>query len=170
VAEEPPRLAEERMRIAVLREQGGPRRLPIWIGATEGDALTVLLRGERLPRPLTIDLTLALLGALGASIERVVVTRLEEKTFYAVVAVQAAGETHDVDARPSDALNLAARSGAPIFVDDAVLDEAGLVGDDVAALLDREGDKAFEGYELPPGEWRAHSIELVTSFWRPPGR
>lgn len=125
VADEPPRLAEERMRIMILREKDGARRVPIWIGPAEGDALTLLLRGESLPRPLTIDLSFALLAALGASIERVVVSRLEERTFYAVVAVRAGGKTHEVDARPSDALNLAVRTGAPIFVDAAVVDQAG---------------------------------------------
>jgi bifunctional DNase/RNase len=124
VAEEPPRLAEERMRIAVLKEQDGARRLPIWIGPAEGDALTLLLRGETVPRPLTVDLTVSLLAAVGARIERVVVSKLEERTFFAVVAVQAGGETREVDARPSDALNLAMRSGSPIFVDETLMEEA----------------------------------------------
>jgi RNA polymerase sigma factor (sigma-70 family) len=169
VAEEPPRLAEERLRIVMLREKQGLRRLPIWIGPGEGDALTLLLRGESPPRPLTIDLTVALLSAVGAGVERVVVSRIEDRTFFAVVAVRAGGEMHELDARPSDALNLAARTGAPIFVDDSVLDESGLVGEDAVGVLESEAERV-EGYEVPAGKWRPHSTELVTLSWSPPGK
>ena len=169
---QPARLADERLRIVLLREQDGERALPIWIGSPEGDALTLQLRGEATPRPLTADLTTRLLEAAGGRIERVVVTRLEEQTFYAVVAVAAGGEVHEVDARPSDALNLALRARAPIYVDGELLEEAGLVGDDAPALLDR----ACERVEVesvvgrpPPGEWRPHSLELVRAY-RQPGK
>lgn len=164
---DPSRLAEERMRIVLLRERDGARRLPIWVGPPEGDALTLLLRRESLPRPLTFDLTIALLAAVGATVERVVVTRLEDKTFYAVVAVRAGEETHEVDARPSDALNLAARTGAPIFVDGALLEASGVVADDAVAVLECEAVERAQEYELPDGEWRPHSVELVKSFWQP---
>ena len=167
----PTRLAGEH-RIALLREQDGDRVLPIWIGPPEGDALTLHLRGGTLRRPLTPDLTARLLEAAGARVERVVVTRLEDNTFYAVVAVAARGEVREVDARPSDALNLALRAGAPVFADGAVLEQAGLSGDDLGELLDRECERVAETglvERLPPGEWQPHSIELVTAY-RPPPR
>ena len=169
VPDTPPRLADERLRIVLLRESGGERVLPIWIGPAEGDALVLRLQGGELPRPLTSDLAASLLEAAGARVERVVVSRLEEKTFYAIVAVSAGGEVREVDARPSDALNLALRVGAPIFVDETVLEQAGLVGD-LPALLDRECEElAEEGFfKTPsPGLWQPHSKELVTAFWGP---
>jgi bifunctional DNase/RNase len=169
----PARLADERLRIVLLREKSGERALPIWVGPPEGDSLTLQLRGESLPRPLTVDLSARLLEAAGGRIERVVVTRLEEQTFYAVVAVASGGEVRDVDARPSDALNLALRVDAPIYVDGAVLDEAGLVGEGGPALL----DQACERIEVesvvgppPPGEWQPHSLELVSAYRMRPGK
>lgn len=169
----PDRLADEHLRIVLLREKGGGRVLPIWIGPPEGDALTLQLRGESMPRPLTADLTTRLLEAAGGRIERVVVTRLAEQTFYAVVAVAGRDDVREVDARPSDALNLALRVGAPIYVDGELLEQVGLVGDDTPALL----DEACERIDVesvvgppPPGEWRPHSLELVTAYRRLPGK
>jgi uncharacterized protein len=169
-SDEPLRLADERLRIVLLREKEGDRVLPIWIGPPEGDSLTLQLRGGTMPRPLTPDLTARLLEAAGASVERIVVTKLEEGTFYAVLAVAAGGEVREVDARPSDALNLALRVGAPIFVDGAVFEQAGLVGDDLSTLsaeLDRRCEQlAAEGVVEPPpvGEWQPHSLELVAAY------
>jgi RNA polymerase sigma factor (sigma-70 family) len=169
--DEPVRLAHEQ-RIVLLREMDGERVLPIWVGPPEGDAMAIQLRGGAFRRPLTPDLTARLLEAAGGRIERVVVTRLEDNTFYAVVAVAAGEEVREVDARPSDALNLALRVGAPVFVDGAVLEQAGVVGDDLGELLDRECERvASKGLvePLPPGHWQPHSLELVTAYRPPPG-
>src|SRR5207244_9861233 len=130
--EELPRLANERLRVVLLKEAEGERRLPIWVGAPEGDALALHLGDESMPRPLTADLMARLLEAAGAEVEQVRITSLRDSTFFATVVV--AG--HDLDARPSDAPNLAARVGAPIFVDDAVMEQAGRVGE----MLDEELD------------------------------
>jgi uncharacterized protein len=167
----PDRLADERLRIVLLREKDGERVLPIWIGPSEGDALMLELRGEAPPRPLTSDLTTRLLEAAGGRVERVVVTKLEEQTFYAVVAVASGDGIREVDARPSDALNLALRAGAAIYVDGVVLEQASLVGEERAALLDeayeRHGQESV--VERPPtGEWRPHSLDLATAYRRPP--
>jgi hypothetical protein len=166
--DEEARLANERLRIVLLREKEGGRVLPIWIGSPEGDALALQLGGESMPRPLTADLMARLLEALGAQIERVTISSLREKTFYAVVTVSSPTGTHDVDARPSDALNLAARVGAPIFVEDEVLDEAGIAPeDDLHARLAEEMAR-HTGEEPREGEWRSLSPELVKSLHEPP--
>jgi bifunctional DNase/RNase len=81
----PPRLTNERLRIVVLREKGGERVLPIWIGAGEGDALAWHRGGEATPRPLTSDLMASLLETTGGRVESVTISSLREKTFYAVV-------------------------------------------------------------------------------------
>jgi uncharacterized protein len=167
---EEPRLANERVRVVLLREKGGEgRRLCIWVGPPEGDALALQLGGDSMPRPLTADLMARLLEAAGARIERVTISSLREETFYANVRVVGADGAQEIDARPSDALNLAARVDAPIFVDDEVMASAGIAGDD----LERELAEVYEKYGYPaeaPGEWRSLSPELVKALHPPPGR
>jgi bifunctional DNase/RNase len=160
-----PRIVQS-LRIVLLRErEGAARLLPIWVGTPEGDALALQRGGVATPRPLTIDLTLRLLGAAEATVEHVTVSSLREKVFYAVVALRAGGDVHEVDARPSDALNLAVRAGVPILVDPAVLDEAGIAAGDVFAALDEERVKHGLPEDDEPAEWRSLSPHLVN---RPP--
>jgi RNA polymerase sigma factor (sigma-70 family) len=153
------------MRIVLLKERGGERVLPIWVGAPEGDALALQLGGEAMPRPLTADLMALLLEAAGAHVERVVVNSLRDNTFYATVAVVSVGKTEKIDARPSDALNLATRVGAPIFVADEIMAKA--VTDDLEAVLTEE--EASLGLEpSPSGEWRSLSPAVVKALHPPP--
>jgi len=149
------------LRVVLLRESEGERVLPIWIGAREGDALVLATGGERTPRPLTHDLTAALLEAGGVRVERVAVTSLRERTFYAVVRVTAGGRPEEVDARPSDALNLAVRTGAPILVDEEVLAQAAFPLDELVERLDAETREHFGGQA--EGEWQTLSPDLVIS-------
>ena len=110
----------------LLREADGERRiLPIFIGSPEATAIAFALEEVETPRPMTHDLIKDLLDELGARIERVVVTELRDSTFYADIIVTVAGAVHSVSARPSDAVALAVRYGAPVFAEEGVLDEAG---------------------------------------------
>jgi RNA polymerase sigma factor (sigma-70 family) len=161
--EETPQVRGSSLRIVLLREKGGDRVLPIWVGASEGDALALQLTGGTMPRPLTADLTASLLEASGAAIERVAVVSLRDKTFYAVITLAAGGRTSEIDARPSDALNLAARVGAPIYVDAEIMDSSGMRADEVRGKLDDESP--FE--DEPEGEWRTLSAELLESLHPP---
>jgi bifunctional DNase/RNase len=149
-------------RVVLLRDQAGRRVLPIWIGAPEAEALAFGLESETPPRPLPHDLTLRLLEAAGARVERVTIDRLAEKTFYAVVTVAAAGGTSEVDARPSDALNLAARAGARVFGTEEVLEQAAVGGDDLEQKLDdvERSVGADEG-----GGWVRLSAADVRAAW-----
>jgi RNA polymerase sigma factor (sigma-70 family) len=160
---ETPRVSGRQLRIVLLREQGGDRVLPIWIGAAEGDALALQLTGGTMPRPLTADLMASLLEASGAAVERVAVNSLRDKTYYAVITLSAGGRTSEIDARPSDALNLAARVGAPILVEEEILESGGIGADEVLGKLD--DDSPFE--DEPAGEWRPLSAELLEAL-RPP--
>lgn len=106
--------------VVTLEEVGGQRLIPIWIGVSEGNAISLKLQGEQLPRPMTHDLMATLLQELGAAVERVVIADLRDGTYYAVLEVAAQGKTYRIDARPSDAIALAVRLSAPLFVDDKV--------------------------------------------------
>lgn len=108
--------------VVVLKEQGGDRVLRIWIGAPEATAIALALRGESPPRPMTHDLLKHLLVGVGGVLRRVTITGMKDSTYFAELLVFRAGQIIEIDARPSDAIALALRTEAPIFVTDEVLD------------------------------------------------
>jgi len=112
------------MPIIVLREVEGQRVLPIWVGVFEANAIALQVENVQTPRPMTHDLLKTVIDRLGGRVERIVVCELKENTFYATLHVISAKGLLEVDARPSDAIALALRSGARIFVDDAVIQNA----------------------------------------------
>lgn len=122
----------------LVEDPDARRVLPIWIGTQEATSILLALEGEQAPRPLTHDLMTTFLEALDASIDRVEVTRIEEGTFYAEITLTTPSGTLVLDARPSDAIALTLRSEAPLFVDEQVLDEAGIP----AELADPRTDEA----------------------------
>jgi len=108
------------------------RRVPIWVGSYEGETLKLQLDGMKTQRPLTYDLMLETLDRVGVRVIAADVTRIEDATFFARLTIVSNGKEETIDCRPSDALNLALRSGATIAVAQEVLDEAGLEdGDDI---------------------------------------
>ena len=116
--------------VVILKESERDRYLPIWIGSSEANAIAMRLQGLSAERPLTHDLMVTVLGALGARVSRVVVTHVTEGTFHARVYLEnAGGEESEVDSRTSDAIAVAVRLGSPIYVDERVLDEAGVEPD-----------------------------------------
>ncbi len=117
--------------VVVLKEKEGKRLLPIFIGAPEANNIHLLLQGLKYLRPLTYDLFHSLLEAAGAKVERITVTDLRDNTFYAEVSLRTGrDQVHEIDARPSDAIALAIKTQAPIYVMASVLDEAGLIGEE----------------------------------------
>jgi len=113
--------------VVILKESDRDRYLPIWIGASEANAIAMRLQGLSADRPLTHDLLINVLGALSSTLSRVVVTQVTEGTFHARLYLEnASGEETDIDSRTSDAIAVAVRTGSPIYVDERVLDEAGV--------------------------------------------
>jgi bifunctional DNase/RNase len=106
--------------VVVLQEEKGERRLPIWIGPAEAQAIALQLERITPPRPLTHDLLKAVLEGTGASVEKVVVTELREGIYYARIFVRSGRQTVALDSRPSDAIALAIRVKSPIYVAPAV--------------------------------------------------
>ena len=110
--------------VLLLRESEGDRYLPIWIGQTEANAIILEQQGVEPVRPLTHDLFRDVIGALGHTLKEVRIVDLQEGTFYADLVFDSGVR---VSARPSDSVAIALRMGVPIFVEEAVLDEAGLL-------------------------------------------
>jgi RNA polymerase sigma factor (sigma-70 family) len=110
--------------VIILTRSGSDRYLPIWIGPFEADAISMTLQGRQSPRPLTHDLTLRLVDAAGAQIQRVVINNLAENTFFAAIDLVIGDRIQTIDARPSDAVALAVRKNAPVYVARSVFETA----------------------------------------------
>ena len=139
----------------------GPRTLvPIWVGAQEAASISIAVSGEDPPRPLSHDLMKRLLDTVGATVDRVDVTRIEDGTFFAQLGLTTALGHVELDCRPSDAIALALRVGAPLFVAESVIADAGVLEDDedgepeagaeekvaeFRRFLDEVGPEDFEG-------------------------
>jgi uncharacterized protein len=117
-------------RVVLLKEVAGDRYLPIWIGEFEAHAILMELQGVESSRPLPYDLMRAMIGELEGRVDHVIVNELTMDVFYARVIVTVNGRTIELDSRPSDAIALAVRSGSPIYVDETVMDRAGVNLDD----------------------------------------
>jgi hypothetical protein len=128
--------------IVLLKTAEGNKFLPIWIGHPEAAAILMKLQGAATPRPMTHDLVTDMLGQLDAQVVRITVTELRESTFYAQITVAQDGTEIEVDSRPSDAIALAIRADAPIYVADRVIEESAI---------------EFEGEEV-------NEEEIVTEF------
>ena len=137
-------------RVVILKEKGTNRYLPIWIGPAEADAIAVKLQNVELSRPLTHDLLQSVISTLGASVDYIVVSGLKEDTFYARLALNIDGVELDIDSRPSDALALAVRVGAPIYTEESVLEKAGIV-------LEEETSKSISEAKVDEQEMRGLS-------------
>ena len=113
--------------MVILRDTGHDRYLPIWIGPWEANAIAMRLQGVTPERPMTHDLFSQALSELGVTVKQIIVSDLAEDTFRARLLLQIDGRELDLDARPSDAIALAVRTGVPIFATDSVLDRAGVI-------------------------------------------
>ncbi|MGZ4132399.1 MAG: bifunctional nuclease family protein [Actinomycetota bacterium] len=113
--------------IVLLRERGGERYLPIWIGASEAAAIALSLQGVVTPRPMTHDLMKNILEDLSVHPSRIVVTELRDSTFYATIELERGTDRYEVSSRPSDAIALAVRMEIPIFASEDVMDEAAIL-------------------------------------------
>jgi uncharacterized protein len=138
--------------VVILKETGRERYLPIWIGQWEASAIAMRLQGLTPERPLTHDLFATALEAIDATVSRVVISDLADETFHAQLFLERDGKVGEIDARPSDALALAVRVGAPIFAALTVLDQAALgadggIGDDSeegGSLLETTGEQIVD--------------------------
>jgi bifunctional DNase/RNase len=135
-------------RIVILREAHAERYLPIWIGIYEAEAITIALQDVEVARPLTHDLLKNVFNTLNARVIRVEVSALREDTFFGNIVAEVNGHTLNIDARPSDALNLAVRAHVPILVDRTVMDTAGIIPEeDLQEETDNQPQEESTGEE-----------------------
>jgi len=109
--------------VVILREKDGTRVLPIWIGPAEASAIAMEMQGIRPPRPMTHDLLKSVIVGLGAEVQRIVISALKDKTYFAELWLAREGHIFQLDARPSDSIALALRVSAAIFTDPELLEE-----------------------------------------------
>ena len=133
--------------VVLLRESTGARYVPIWVGAAEASSIAFAATGVVPPRPLTHDLMADLLTTLGVALERVRIIDLRDGVFYAELDLRGPSGTHQVSARPSDAIALAMRLSAPISGTDAVLNEAGIEIAESTLASDEEQDIDPENFD-----------------------
>ena len=144
--------------VLVLGELEGSRRLPIWIGFSEARSIATVLENQSQPRPNTHDLAKRLIDRLEGKVERVVVTRLTEEIYYALIVVRAQGRIVEIDARPSDAIAIGLRYEAPLFVREAVFERS------VEGRMGEEPGK--EVRNLPPRDQLESHRQVASSNLR----
>ncbi|MBM2824819.1 MAG: hypothetical protein HW402_483 [Dehalococcoidales bacterium] len=146
-------------RVVILKEKMADRYLPIWIGPAEADAIAIRLQGVNVPRPLTHDLLRSVINTLGASVNFIVVNDLKNDTFFAKIMLNVDGGQMEIDSRPSDALALAVRVEVPIYVDETVMDKAGI-------LLDKEGKPTAtdDGTDSGGGKVSEDEMKRMSAF------
>lgn len=138
--------------IVLLREEGGDRHVPIWVGAAEASAIAYAQQGVTPPRPLTHDLLVQLLDDLGHHLDEVHITKLEDSVFFAELVID--GDQR-VESRSSDAIAIALRTDVPILVDEQVLEDIGVVvpdeeDDEVERFREFLDHVSAEDFEQPP--------------------
>lgn len=134
--------------MVLLRERAGAgRTVPIYIGAPEATAIALALDGVDTPRPMTHDLMRDVLEELAVDVERIVVSDLHDKTFFAEIHLRRDGVAHVVSSRPSDAIALAARTGTPIFASTEVVDDAGYTETDEDEADGEDSEEVVEEFK-----------------------
>jgi len=132
------------MPVVILRDAEDKSFLPIWVGVFEANAIALQLEEVQTPRPMTHDLLRQALDRLGATLEKVVVTKLHENTFYAEIHLSTPGGAVVLDSRPSDAIALALRTSSPVFVEEEVLERSRAQDDSAEAQSHERLRKWFE--------------------------
>lgn len=152
-------------RLVILREVGADRYLPIWVGQYEAEAITVALQEVEMIRPLTHDLLKNVFTTLNAKIKRIEIVSLKEDIFYGNIVADFGGYEMKVDSRPSDAIALAVRAHVSIFVDESVMQSAGITPDgDVDTAAGTSARKSPGPESRPVGEVNKERLSVFEDF------
>jgi bifunctional DNase/RNase len=135
-------------RIVMLRDVDGERRLPIWIGPCEAEAITIELQDVEIARPVTHDLLKNIIEEVGGTVSHILINELRDQVFYARLFIDADGEMLEIDCRPSDAIAVAVRAKVPIFVEEMVMEEAGILPEpDVDEEVDEQEAEKLDAFK-----------------------
>lgn len=138
-------LTDSRYPILLLRDKASAKAVPVWIGEAEAMSIRLAQTGQQFPRPLTHDLMCTLLEAAGANLEKVVIAKIVDGTYYATLYLRTkASELKEVDARPSDSVALALRTGSPIYIEEEVFAAMADEFDPVVAIFQEALNQAVE--------------------------
>jgi uncharacterized protein len=138
-------------RVVILKELDGDRHLPIWIGPFEAEAIAMELQGVTAARPLPYDLIKTMISDMGGTVQEILVTDLAQDVFYARIVIDQNGRRVEIDSRPSDAIAIAVRSDVSVFVDESVMDRAGVVLDPESETEGEEGQAVSESEGVEEG-------------------
>tara|TARA_B100001146_G_C16090136_1_gene394603 strand:- start:339 stop:878 length:540 start_codon:yes stop_codon:yes gene_type:complete len=150
---------ETKQRAVVLRVKDSDLYLPIFIGHFEVEAIRLKLMDVEVPRPMTHDLIGSIIGNLGGSVQRIVVSELKNDTFFAKIVVDYNGNSIEIDSRPSDALAVAVRTNAPIFAEDDVVEQAG-----VNLEVEVDGSQSSDEKESPSTPVAEEELESLSAY------
>jgi bifunctional DNase/RNase len=135
-------------RIVMLRDVDGERRLPIWIGPCEAEAITIELQDVEIARPVTHDLLKNVIEELGGTVSHILINELRDQVFYARLFIDMEGDMLEIDCRPSDAIAVAVRAKVPVFVEEAVMEEAGILPEpDVDEEVDEQEAEKLDAFK-----------------------
>lgn len=143
--------------IVVLRDRESGNVVPIWIGILEANAIALALEGMEMPRPMTHDLLKSILDTTGSRLRSIEIAEIRDNTYFALLHIEGAGGTHLIDARPSDAIAIALRCGAPIFVSEKVIAQSSIPAslgtgggekDKWSELLEKMDPEQFSKYKM----------------------
>ncbi|MCP4426157.1 MAG: bifunctional nuclease family protein [Chloroflexi bacterium] len=144
-------------RIVMLREMDSDRQLPIWIGPCEADAITIELQDVKVARPVTHDLLKNIIADMGGKVSHILIKALNDGVFYASLFIDVDEELHEIDCRSSDAIALAVRVKAPVFINDEVMDVAGILPE---ADIQEQADDEVEAGDLDAFSDFVDSLDL----------
>lgn len=135
-------------RIVMLRDVDGERRLPIWIGPCEAEAITIELQDVEIARPVTHDLLKNVIEELGGTVSHILINELRDQVFYARLFIDMGGDMKEIDCRPSDAIAVAVRAKVPVFVEELVMEEAGILPEpDVEEEVEGEAAENLDAFK-----------------------
>ncbi|MDB4952019.1 MAG: hypothetical protein JWM27_4668 [Gemmatimonadetes bacterium] len=147
--------------VVILQEDGGVRVLPIWIGPAEATAIAMEMAGMKFPRPLTHDLFPQLIRGMGGSLTRVLITRVQENTYFAELVITRGDEVFTLDARPSDSIAIALRMHAELYAGDGLLSDTAVELPSASSIEDApEGGTMEPGMKLSPEQLQEYLRKL----------
>lgn len=133
-------------RIVMLKDVDSEKQLAIWIGPCEAEAITIELQNTEVARPLTHDLLKSAIEEMGGTISHILINDLRDQVFYATLFVDVDGEVKEIDCRPSDSIALAVRASVPIFIEEHVMEEAGILPEDDLQEEVDEQDESLDAF------------------------